>query len=133
MQSNHSTSENARRPALHLISSERTRAPRPEPRTPPTPPEEAEELAALREHLADANAQLAETRARLEEATEEVAFHREQLRSTEAFHDHLLQLERARHRVARQMIARDLAVVIAGLTRDAHALDTEAGDGADGT
>jgi hypothetical protein len=123
MQSNSSTSGDARRLALHLIPAERTRAPRPEPRTPPTPPEDAEELVALR-------AQLAETRAKLEEAMEEVAFYREQLRSTQVFHDHLLQLERARHRVARRMIARDLAAVMAGLTRDAHALDAEAGGGA---
>jgi hypothetical protein len=126
MQSNHPISGDARRSALQLIPAERTHAPGPEPRTPTVSPEDTGELTALRE-------QLAETRARLAEAREEVAFHREQLRSAQAFHEHLLQLERARHRVARRMIARDLAAVMAGLTRDAHALDAEAGDGADGT
>ena len=85
----HTTSGDALRPALHLIPTERTRAPHAEPRTPAASPEDTAALTALR-------AQLAEVRAQLANAMEEVVFQREQLRSARAFYEHLLEVERAR-------------------------------------
>jgi hypothetical protein len=109
----HTNSGDELRPALHLIPTERSRATHAAPRMPSASPEDSASLAALR-------AQLAEVRAQLANAMEEVVFQREQLRSAQAFHEHLLEVERARHRLARHMIARDLAVLMAGLTRDAE-------------
>ena len=117
MPSNRPSSGDVRRPTLHLVTTERFSAPQAEARAPAASPGEAAELAALREQLAEAKAQLTDTREQLARAMEEVAFHEEQLRCAEAFHEHVLQLERARHRAAWEHAARELAFVMSGLTR----------------
>ena len=65
------------------------------------------------------SAELAALRAQLDEALEEVAFLREQLRSADAWSAHLVETLRVRHRVAREIFVRDLAMLIEGL--DQHA------------
>jgi len=69
-------------------------------------------------------AELAAVRAQLDEALEEVAFLREQLGSAEVWSVHLVETIRTRHRVARELLVRDLAALIEGL--DQHARLREA-------
>ena len=70
------------------------------------------------------SAELAVVRAQLDEALEEVAFLREQLGSAEVWSVHLVETIRTRHRVARELLVRDLAALIEGL--DQHARLREA-------
>jgi len=70
------------------------------------------------------SAELAVVRAQLDEALEEVAFLREQLGSAEVWSVHLVETMRTRHRVARELLVRDLAALIEGL--DQHARLREA-------
>ena len=65
------------------------------------------------------SAELAAVRAQLDEALEQVAFLREQLRSADAWTAHLVETLRVRHRVAHEIFVRDLAMLIEGL--DQHA------------
>ena len=68
-----------------------------------------------------ASAELSQIRAELESAREEVVFLREQLRSAQRFHAHCLDDERARLRAARQVLVRELSVLVEALQSQGHA------------
>jgi len=65
-------------------------------------------------------------RARLDEALEEVAFLREQLRSAEAWSAHVVETLRIHHRVAREIFVRDLGLLIEGLDQHARVREVAA-------
>src|SRR5919112_3013106 len=95
---NSKTSEDAGPRILLLIPPERSRNPSNEP------------SASTHE-----SAELLHARAQLDDALEEVAFLREQLRAAEAWSAHRVETLRERHRTARESFVRDLAILVEGL------------------
>ena len=71
-------------------------------------------------------AELADLRARLDGALEEVAFLTEQLWSARAWSAHLLETLRARHRLGRDILVRDLVSAIEGFDRHSRLRDVAA-------
>jgi hypothetical protein len=96
--------------ALHLISADRSSA------------AASEESASTQ---AGEPTELADVRRQLEDALEELAFLREQLRGAEAWNMHRFETLKARHRAAHQTFVRDLALLVEGLDRPVSMEDVE--------
>jgi hypothetical protein len=110
MRLNRSTSGDSSSRALHLISAERSR----------TASSERSASTQARE-----SSEVADVRRQLEDALEDVAFLREQLRAAEAWGMYRVEMLRVRHQTAREIFARNLALLVEELDPQVSAHDPE--------